>query len=97
MDDLERRRIVGQKEEDFSESERQFLRYISSRFLDEFPHSSVNLRRQREHDALHKVFGWIPPIIMNWKKVLAAIAIALFLGGQPLINSVTIYLERLLP
>lgn len=95
MDDGQKRRLDGQRTDEFSETDRQLMRYVSARFLDEFPSPELNLKRQQQHDALQLVFGWIPPIVLNWKKLVAAGIIALYFGGEPLINSLTEILAKM--
>ena len=70
---------------------------MNERILDDFVPPDEIKRRHGQHDDLWWAFGWITQIFRSWKKVAVVTAIAVVLGGEPLIESVSAILRRFMP
>ena len=81
---------------------------LTERELQETRHSNHNIINRmvspseikewgRKIDALWLCFGWLPMTVKSWKAISAAVVIAVLLGGQSFIDTVTIFLKANLP
>ncbi|WP_439150787.1 hypothetical protein [Sulfitobacter sp.] len=48
-------------------------------------------------DRLWLCLGWLPMTVMNWKPLGVALLIAILLGGQPLIEKISLFMETYMP
>ena len=89
--------IANIRDDELSPEERQQTRFSNARVINELVDPAEIKKRHSQHDLLWSHFGWIPTIMQNWKALLGAFAVAVFIGGQDMISNITRIMESYLP
>lgn len=99
MSDDKRRddRIASLDGGPLTEDEIKQLRYMRSQFL----YGDVKLEfiadDQKKVGLLWWALGWVPTTARNWKAIMVAIILAVFLGGERFLENVQKWLEGFAP
>jgi hypothetical protein len=97
-DDKTADKISRQKDGPFDDpKERQELRYVAGDVLFNKVDKDAFDSTLAKIEALWWALGWIPVTLKNWKIMMIAIGISVFVGGQTLIDNVAKFLGGFLP
>ena len=91
------RKIKDMRSDPLSDEELQETRFVNTSVLDDMVSSDTIQAAHKKIDALWKWLGWIPQTLSNWKAILIAVGVALFIGGQSVIDSLVKILQGMLP